>query len=165
MKKLKIPLAFKLISITVLLLAGTTAWIAMRSAARFEEISVDQQEQSSRDQSRARATEVEGLLVSYVDKARVVASLLMKDTGTAEEKQKALDLTFGRDADLVAVEVIAKTPQAAPMRPCIRPWSAAACWKASKASPQPCCASRPSCASSRGSPTPGNSASRSRARR
>jgi adenylate cyclase len=116
MKKLKIPLAFKLIAITVLLLAVTTALIAIRSATRFEEISVDQQEQSSRDQSRARATEVEGLLVSYVEKARVVASLLMKDTGSPEEKQKALDLTFGRDADLVAVEVIAKIPQATPMR-------------------------------------------------
>ena len=64
----------------------------------------------------ARATEVEGVLATYVDKAKVIASLLMKDTSTPEEREKSLDLTFGRDKDFVAVEVIAKTPSAVPLR-------------------------------------------------
>ncbi len=108
--RFRIPIAAKLISMTVGLTALTTVAIAMVSADRFEKISMDREEQSSRDQSRARATEVEGLLLAYVDKAKVIASLLMKDTGSAEEKAKSLDLTFGRDKDFVALDVISRQP-------------------------------------------------------
>lgn len=114
--RFRIPISAKLISMSVALLALTAGFIAHRSAERFEQISKDREEQSSRDQSRARATEVEGLLFSYVDKAKVVASLLMKDSSAPEEKAKALELTFGRDKDFVAVDVISRQKDAPPMR-------------------------------------------------
>lgn len=110
------PIAFKLIGLTILLLAGSTALLTVQSANRFETISIDREEQSNRDQSRARATEIEGLLISYIEKAKVVASLLLKTSGSSEEREKALDLTFRRDPDLVVVEVISRTPRSEPLR-------------------------------------------------
>lgn len=123
-KGLRIPIAFKLISITIILLAIVAVPITLQSAARFEEISIDREEQASRDSSRARATEIEGLLISYVDKAKVIASLLMKDTSSAEERERSLDLTFGRDKDFVAVEVIARKPFENPLRVVNEPYLA-----------------------------------------
>ncbi len=115
-KRFRIPIAFKLITLTVFLLAVTAALITVVSADRFESISVDREQQSNRDQARARATEVEGLLISYIEKAKVVGSLLLKDVGGVEEREKSLDLTFRRDPDMVAVEVQARTPGAEPVR-------------------------------------------------
>lgn len=111
---LQIPIAFKLIFITVLLLAGSSAFITLQSANRFEEISIDREQQANRDEVKAHAMEVEGLLISYVDKAKVVASLLMKESG--DDRERALDLTFRRDKDFVSIEVIGKTPLAKPLR-------------------------------------------------
>ena len=113
-KRFRIPIAFKLIFITVALLLGVSVWIALKSTSRFEQISTDREEQAGRDQSRARATEVEGLLLSYVDKAKVIGSLLLKSDGT--ERANSLDLTFGRDKDFVVVEVLTREPSAAPLR-------------------------------------------------
>lgn len=115
-KRFRIPIAFKLISLTVFLLAVSAALITVVSAGRFESISVDREQQSNRDQVRARATEVEGLLVSYIEKAKVVGSLLLKDVGGIEEKEKSLELTFRRDPDLVSVEVLGRTPSPEPLR-------------------------------------------------
>lgn len=110
MRTLRIPIAFKLITITIALLVTVAVGIAASSAARFEAISKDREEQANRDQSRARATEVEGLLLSYIDKAKVIASLLLKESAPGDaETAKALDLTFGRDKDFVVVEVLAKS--------------------------------------------------------
>jgi adenylate cyclase len=116
MKSIRIPIAVKLISITVSLLVGVATAITWKSAERFEKISKDREEQSNRDQSGARATEVEGVLISAIDKAKVIGALLMKDTG--EEREKALDLTFRRDKDFVSVEVIPRVipPGAPPVR-------------------------------------------------
>lgn len=109
-QRFRIPIAFKLIFITVGLLLGVSVWIATQSTNRFEQISTDREEQASRDQSRSRATEVEGLLLSYIDKAKVIGTLLLKDQGP--DREKSLDLTFGRDQDFVAVEVLSRTPSA-----------------------------------------------------
>ncbi len=115
-KRFRIPIAFKLIFLTIFLLGASAAAITWLSAQRFAEISIDREEQSNRDQSRARAAEVEGLLVSYVDKAKIVASLLLKDTSSGDEREKALELTFKRDQDLVSVEVLPRAAVADPMR-------------------------------------------------
>ncbi len=112
--RIRIPIAFKLIFITVALLLGVSVWIALQSTDRFEQISTDREEQASRDQSRARATEVEGLLLSYIDKTKVIGALLLKQKG--EERDRSIELTFGRDKDFVAVEVLSKTPGASPLR-------------------------------------------------
>ncbi|MGE3682781.1 MAG: adenylate/guanylate cyclase domain-containing protein [Bdellovibrionales bacterium] len=118
-RRFRIPIAFKLVFITVLLLAVSTALVALQSAEVFTMSAVDREQQANRDQSRARATEVEGLLVSYIDKAHVIASQLLRNTASVEEereKEKALELTFRRDRDFVAVEVIPRAPIPRPLR-------------------------------------------------
>lgn len=104
----RIPIAVKLIAFTVALLAVTSALVTMVSADLFETISLDREKQANRDESRARASEMEGLLLSYMDRARIVATLLLKEASSEEEKNKSIDLTFHRDREFVAVEVIAR---------------------------------------------------------
>lgn len=116
MKAFHIPIAVKLISITVGLLVLVACIITFESANRFERISKDREEQANRDQSRARAAEVEGVLISYIDKANMIASLLMKDTSSVEDRERSLELTFRRDKDLVSVEVLSHQPRATPLR-------------------------------------------------
>lgn len=112
--RFRIPIAFKLIFITVGLLLAVASWIAFKSTDRFEQISKDRETQSNRDQSRARASEVESLLLSYIEKVKLVGEILYKKQG--EERTKLIDITFGHDKDFVAVEVISKTPEATPNR-------------------------------------------------
>lgn len=103
---IRIPIAVKLIAFTVALLAVSSAAVTLVSAERFEKISLEREMQANRDESRARASEIEGLLTSYVDRAKIVASLLLKESGTEEERQKSIDLTFHRDRELVSLEVL-----------------------------------------------------------
>jgi adenylate cyclase len=56
-------------------------------------------------QATTVAAQVEGLLVAYVDKVRVVASLLFKKYSNPQERESALELSFREDRDLVSVEV------------------------------------------------------------
>lgn len=98
------------------LLAVTTFILARESANRFETISIEGQRQTSLDKSKAVSSEVEGLLLSYIDKAKVIGSLLLKDTSSQEEKAKSLELTFGRDKDFVAIDVISRIKDAPPLR-------------------------------------------------
>lgn len=77
---------------------------------------MDREEDSNRDQSRARATEVESLLIGYVDKVKLIAALLLKEYPSADAREKDLDLTFRKDRDLVSVEVISKDSSQLPIR-------------------------------------------------
>lgn len=103
--RLKIPISLKLIVITVSLLLVVTSFIAVESAKRFEKSSADRVETVNREVTSLRATDVEGLFVNYLDKVKVVAALLDKKEVNSQERQKALELTFRRDRDLVSVEV------------------------------------------------------------
>jgi adenylate cyclase len=114
--KIQFPIAFKLISMTVVLLAASAVTITFLSSRKFEQISIDREQLSNMDQSQARAREVEGLIIAYIDKAKIVASLLLKDVGAADEKDRALELTFRRDQDLVSVEVLPRVAASEPMR-------------------------------------------------
>jgi adenylate cyclase len=116
LRKMRIPIVFKLVGITVFLLLLGTIPIAYQSAKEFETISVDRESDANRDQARARATEVEGALISYVDKVKIISSLLTKEFTTDAERQSALDLTFRGDRDLVSVEVIGMDTSKPPVR-------------------------------------------------
>ncbi len=105
-QRFQIPISFKLITITVVLLLSTAGFISFQSTRRFMSISKDREKDSNRDQSRARATEVEGLLISYIDKIKIVGGLLLKGHQVDMDVERELELTFRRDRDLVSVEVI-----------------------------------------------------------
>ncbi len=101
-----IPIAVKMIAITVLLLAATAAWITKQSTERFKQVSIDREEQSNRDQSFARANEVEELFRASIEKSKIIASLLISTNANSPARTTSVDLTFGRDLDLVSLEVV-----------------------------------------------------------
>ena len=95
----------KLILLTTIVLVVASGVISSKSSSMFEQISSDREEDSNRDQAMARATEVGGLLNSYIDKVKVIAALMLRPYGDEEDKRKSLDLTFKKDRDLVSMEV------------------------------------------------------------
>lgn len=114
--KFRISISVKLITVTIGLLGVTTFILARESAGKFESISIDGQRQSSLEQSAGKSSEVEALLTSYIDKIKVVATLLLKDSSNPEEKAKSLDLTFGQDRELVSVDIVFRDKEMAPLR-------------------------------------------------
>lgn len=105
MRNFRFPIAFKLVGITASLLLAVTSLIALRSSRYFEREVRQTHEQSNQMQAVSRATEVEGLLQGYVDKLRMVASLMYKPHASVEEKEEAIKISFRADRDLVSVEI------------------------------------------------------------
>ena len=112
----RIPIAVKLITITVLLLGMVAVPVAFVSAFRFEQIAKDRENDNNLEQSKARAAEVEAALISYIDQAKMVAGQLLRTYATPAERRAALEPTFYHDADLVTVEVIARANSGATNR-------------------------------------------------
>lgn len=104
-EKFRFPIAFKLVSITITLLISITALIAIRSSDQFTAKFRDTTEISNRTQAENRATEIEGLLQGYLDKIKVVASLLYKPAANPADKDEVLNLTFRTDKDFVSLEI------------------------------------------------------------
>jgi adenylate cyclase len=104
--RLRLPIAFKLVSLTILVLLGATVPIAFKSAQLFETVSGRREEDANRDQASARALEAEGLVLSYVEKIKICASLMLREYPNAEERRASLDLAFRQDRDLVSIEVL-----------------------------------------------------------
>jgi|SaaInlStandDraft_6_1057023.scaffolds.fasta_scaffold07903_3 adenylate cyclase len=104
--RILVPIAFKMVFLISAIMLSAMALITYQSTEKFTEISSTREKDNNAVQARARATEVEGLFVSYVDKIKVIASLLLKEHVNKGENKKALDLTFNQDKDLVVVEVI-----------------------------------------------------------
>lgn len=103
MKKIRIPISAKLIVITILLLLSVAIPVAYQSSKLFEEITIRRETHANMDSSAARATEIEQLFVSYIDKVKIVAALLLKTDKSNQTRD--LDLTFRQDRDLVSIEV------------------------------------------------------------
>ena len=101
MKKIRIPISAKLIVITILLLLSVAIPVAYQSSKLFEEITIRRETHANMDSSAARATEIEQLFVSYIDKVKIVAALLLKTDKSNQTRD--LDLTFRQDRDLVSI--------------------------------------------------------------
>ncbi|MCC7403769.1 MAG: HAMP domain-containing protein [Bdellovibrionales bacterium] len=108
---MRIPISIKLVVLTLIIILGVAGAIAFKSTGLFEKITISRENDSNRGQAGARATEVENLLIGYVDKVKMVSSLLLKEYATKEEKEKALQLTFRQDRDLVSLEIWVKGEQ------------------------------------------------------
>jgi len=102
---MRFPIAFKLVGITVSLLLVVTALIALRTSQYFEKEIRQTHEQSNQTQAANRATEVEGLFQSYVDKVRMISSLMYKPYPDPTEKEAAINIAFRPDKDIVAIEI------------------------------------------------------------
>ena len=104
------PIVLKLVAVTVAILLAATVSIAFRSSFLFESISGPRERDANGVAAEAKAAQVNVLIDKYIDKTRLVASLLYKKSVAVEVDSKdnaeALELSFENDPDFVAVEVI-----------------------------------------------------------
>lgn len=103
--KIRIPISIKLVVLTLVIILGVAGAIAFKSTDLFEKITISRENDANRGQAGARATEVENLLIGYVDKVKMISSLLLKQYSSKEEKENALNLTFRQDRDIVSLEI------------------------------------------------------------
>ncbi|RME14306.1 MAG: HAMP domain-containing protein [Bdellovibrio sp.] len=109
--KILFPIWLKLTLITVLVLVAVAASIAFTSSDLFEHQALNREQTFNQTEAQARAMEVESLFLNIVDKVTVVGGLLLKERFEGANIQKSLDLTFRRDRDIVAVEVVSSQGQ------------------------------------------------------
>jgi adenylate cyclase len=103
---MRIPIAIKLVSLTILLLIGVTVPIALQSSKFFENVSRQREENVNLDYAAARATEVENTLNKLTDKiksASLSLAILIKE-GKVDNQE--FDLSFNRFSDFLALEVL-----------------------------------------------------------
>ncbi|MCX7978487.1 MAG: HAMP domain-containing protein [Bdellovibrionaceae bacterium] len=103
---MRIPISFKLIIITVLLLLGVTIPIAIVSSSYFEKRSMQREEDINVSFASARATEIENILNSIVEKSRNAGLMLYKAHYENKELSEEFDLSFKRDKSFLSVEVV-----------------------------------------------------------
>lgn len=103
---MRIPISVKLILLTVALLLLVTIPIAIVSSNYFEKISREREENVNLDYVADRATEVENILNSLVDKTKANASLLLKTTTDSKMANDDFELNFLRDKSFLAIEVL-----------------------------------------------------------
>ena len=99
---MRIPISTKLITVTILILVAATGSITLISSKYFEKKASEQVDISNLESASAKAKEVDNILSTLIDKARVTGSLLMKaSTGTDD-----LDFNFTKDKNFIAIEVL-----------------------------------------------------------
>lgn len=104
--RIQFPIAMKLVVMAVFLLASASAAITYKIAERLEEDATTSAREENLFQAVARSESVQTLLNSYVAKARIIASLMLKDYPSAQDRKTSMDLSFYQDSDLVALSVV-----------------------------------------------------------
>ena len=116
----RVPIAVKLVLVTVALIICVVVPVAIRNSQLFESTFSKSQRDANAELSNSKAIEVEGLLFNYVDKVRTVTNLVIAqdsapksdpamsgaraDAGIAQFKD-LLDLVFFHDLDLVNIDI------------------------------------------------------------
>ncbi|MES3038948.1 MAG: adenylate/guanylate cyclase domain-containing protein [Bdellovibrionota bacterium] len=103
---MRIPISAKLIVITTVLLLFVTGLIAVQSSNYFEKTSKQREENVNLDYASARATEMENVVRNILDKAKIAAVSLMKQTQNNETISQDLELNFDRDRDFIGLEIL-----------------------------------------------------------
>ncbi len=102
---MRIAISFKLIIITVLLLLAATLPIAFQTSKYFEKTSRQREENINLDLVGARATEVEGILTTTLDKARHYAAIFLKMNADPNFKSDDFTMGFLQDKHFLALEL------------------------------------------------------------
>lgn len=105
-ESVRIPISAKLIVITILLLIGVTAPIALRSSKFFEDTSRQREESINLDFAAARATEIENILATLYDKSKTTALILYKMAGQENVINEDFEINFQRDKAFIAMEIL-----------------------------------------------------------
>lgn len=104
--RFQFPIAMKLVVMAVFLLASASAAITYKIAERLEEDATTSAREENLFQAVARSESVGSLLNSYVAKARIIASLMLREYPSPEDRQESMNLSFYQDSDLVALSVV-----------------------------------------------------------
>ncbi|WP_413288496.1 adenylate/guanylate cyclase domain-containing protein [Bdellovibrio sp. HCB337] len=104
---MRIPISTKLIVLTVLILLSATVLIALRTSQIFAVTSMQREEYSNQAFAASRATEVENILSSLVDKSKTSASILYKSaTNPTATSSDDFELNFTKDKRFVSMEIL-----------------------------------------------------------
>ncbi|WP_413569777.1 adenylate/guanylate cyclase domain-containing protein [Bdellovibrio sp. HCB117] len=103
---MRIPISTKLITVTILILVAATGTITWISSDYFEKKASEQVDIANLESAAAKAKEVENIVSSLVDKTRVTASLLMKDTSDQTAASDDFDFNFTKDKNFVSLEIL-----------------------------------------------------------
>jgi adenylate cyclase len=99
-KKIRIPIAIKIIALTVSIVIGATALISKQSADFFRKVMIEREDYSNMAEATSRAKEVENVLSGEFERAQIVATMLA--THAADDQ---LTLNFEKDKNLVSIEL------------------------------------------------------------
>lgn len=100
---MRIPIAFKLITITLLLLLAAIIPITYTSTQMFQNIAIDREKDSNMAYASSLATQVESLMINYVDKVKMIAPVVMSENSSQNQRMQD---SFYTDRDLVSIEVL-----------------------------------------------------------
>ncbi|MBC7371142.1 MAG: HAMP domain-containing protein [Bdellovibrionaceae bacterium] len=103
---MRIPISTKLVAVTVIILLAATVPIALVTSNFFAKSSLQREEYSNQAFAASRATEVENVLSSIVDKSKAAASILYRASSTNVPTTEEFDLNFTKDKRLISMEVL-----------------------------------------------------------
>jgi len=104
---MRIPISTKLVVVTVLVLLIATIPIALRTSQIFAKSSMQREEYSNQAFAASRATEIENILSSIVDKSKISASILYKSaTNSAATSTDEFEMNFTKDKRFVSMEIL-----------------------------------------------------------
>lgn len=106
LKKMRIPIAVKLVGITTLLLLVAAVSITLFSSHDFRKMSSTREDDVNGNEAKVMAQEMETTLQDFINRAKIVGGILYRNFPTEADREAALDLSFRSDNDMVAVEVI-----------------------------------------------------------
>lgn len=108
---MRIPIAIKLIIMTITLLAGVTTSIALKSSDQFAKEATAREESVNLDMAISKQKEVESILSGYRDKVKVSANLLMKSNSVKTSDAKVdensdFEINFKMEKRIYALEIV-----------------------------------------------------------
>jgi adenylate cyclase len=115
---MRIPISTKLISVTILTVVASAAAITLISSEYFEKKAAEQIDIANLESAAGKAKEINNILTSFVDKSRVIGSVLLKNSnldlgsttnnvgGDSNALKDDLLFNFTKDKNFIAVEVL-----------------------------------------------------------
>ena len=103
---MKIPILFKMIVVVVSFLGIMISIFAQESAELFENVLTHREEYSNMNQASAKATEVQTLLASELEKTQLIGGLLLKQSLDKRADETDLQIGFTHDMALISLDVV-----------------------------------------------------------
>jgi adenylate cyclase len=105
MGSLRVTISTKLVLGTISLILVVSLAIAYRNSQLFESTFSKSQYDINAELANSKSTEVETLMVNYIEKVKTVSNFLLVSPAVKDEANEALKIIFQRDQDLVNIEI------------------------------------------------------------